>query len=270
MSNNAMRYSGFGDRGVSQTKKKGKRGDRGGNNRIEKVLGDSVSCPKEKWDNHKQFSQGVQVQGRTKNQKHFLQLMQSKEIIVCDSPAGVGKTYLMCAHAANKLLKGEITHIILCRPYASCGGTMGYNSGSLNEKIMPFMLPMIGYLKDFLGANHVQYLMDIGKIEIVPFEVIRGRNFENSVILADEIQSADISSIQAVTTRMSSNCQLIMTGDKYQNDIKRGEDGMTYIKRILRTHKFSSAGICEMTMDDCQRNGTVREFLEAYNAEGWV
>ena len=48
MSNNAMRYSGFGDRGVSQTKKKGKRGDRGGNNRIEKVLGDSVSCPKEK------------------------------------------------------------------------------------------------------------------------------------------------------------------------------------------------------------------------------
>ena len=49
MSNNAMRYSGFGDRGVSQKQKKGKRGDRGGNNRIEKVLGESSSSPQEKW-----------------------------------------------------------------------------------------------------------------------------------------------------------------------------------------------------------------------------
>lgn len=269
MSYKAQRYSGFGDRGTKQNAKKGKKGDRGGNNRIEKVLGESSSSPKEKWEVAKQQSQGIRIQGRTKNQKHFLHLLQTKEIVVCDSPAGVGKTFLSCAHAASQLLKGEIDHIVLCRPYASCGGTMGFNSGNLTEKIYPFMLPMIGYLKDFLGANHVDYLIDIGKIEIVPFEVIRGRNFQSCAIIADEIQSAEISSIQALTTRMSNDCQLICLGDHFQNDIKRGEDGISYLKRILNTYNFTSAGICEMTMDDCQRNGTVREFLEAYNADGW-
>lgn len=263
-----MRYSGFGDRGVEQKSKKGKRGDRGTNNRIEKVLGDSKSSPKEKWETEK-VAKEIKIQGRTKNQKHFLHLMQTKEMVICDSPAGVGKSFLSCAHAANRFLKGEVTHIVLCRPYASCGGTMGYNAGNLTEKILPFMLPMINYLKDFLGANHVQYLMDIGKIEVLPFEIIRGRNFESCVIIADEIQSADISSIQALTTRMSDNCQLLCLGDHNQNDIKRGEDGISYLKRIVKTYDFTSVGVCEMTMEDCQRNGTVREFLEAYSKDGW-
>jgi phosphate starvation-inducible PhoH-like protein len=99
--------------------------------------------------------------------------------------------------------------------------------------------------------------------------VIRGRSFSNTIILADELQSCDIASIQALTTRIGENCKLVITGDSRQNDIRNGVDGMTYIVNILDNYEIRDSGIIEFGIEDIVRSGITRDFVIAYEEDGW-
>lgn len=182
-----------------------------------------------------------------------------------------GKSLLPCNHAATLLLAKKIEQIVLVRPYAATGGkTMGFNKGSLSDKIYPFMLPMIGYIKDVLGAATVDIMMEDGRILIQPLETIRGQSFKSAYVIADEMQSAEIAEIQALTTRIGEDCTLVICGDKRQNDVKKGLDGISYIKKILDNYPIRDSGVIEFSVEDVCRSGICKDFILAYENEGWV
>ncbi len=242
------------------------------NRKENKVAGTSPHQPKQKWEEDRQErSQTKKIQPKTNKQKLYQHMLESLTLIVADGPAGVGKSLLPCNHAATLLLAKKIEQIVLVRPYAATGGkTMGFNKGSLSDKIYPFMLPMIGYIKDVLGAATVDIMMEDGRILIQPLETIRGQSFKNAYVIADEMQSAEIAEIQALTTRIGEDCTLVICGDKRQNDVKKGLDGVTYIKKILDNYEIRDSGVIEFTMEDCVRSGICKDFLIAYEQEGWV
>lgn len=251
MSNNARRYT---------------------NRKEAKVAGASPHQPKPKWeDDRQERSQSKRIQPKTNKQKLYQHMLEQMTLVVADGPAGVGKSLLPCNHAATLMLAKKIDQIVLVRPYAATGSkTMGYNKGTLTEKILPFMLPMIGYIKDVLGAPTVDIMMQDGRILIQPLETIRGQSFKNAYIIADEMQSAEVAEIQALTTRIGEDCTLVICGDKRQNDVKKGLDGVTYIKKILDNYEIRDSGVIEFTMEECVRSGICKDFLVAYEKEGWV
>ncbi len=248
MSNNAQRFS---------------------NRKASKVAGQSTHIPKQKFEVERQEKAKNVYAPKTAKQKLYWHMLDSLTLIVANGVAGTSKSYTACHYAAKQLLSKSIDKVVLTRPYVSCGATMGYNVGDLNQKIFPFLLPMIGYLKEALGAATVDIMLGDGRIEIVPFEVIRGRSFSNTIILADELQSCDIASIQALTTRIGDNCKLVITGDSRQNDIKRGVDGMSYIVNILDTYNIRDSGVIEFGIEDICRSGICRDFVIAYEEDGW-
>jgi len=248
MSNNAERFS---------------------NRKVKKVAGQSTHLPKQKFETERQERAKNVYIPKTAKQKLYWHMLDSLTLIVANGVAGTSKSYTACHYAAKQLLSKSIDKVVLTRPYVSCGATMGYNVGDLNQKIFPFLLPMIGYLKEALGAATVDIMLGDGRIEIVPFEVIRGRSFSNTIILADELQSCDIASIQALTTRIGDNCKLVITGDSRQNDIKRGVDGMSYIVNILDTYNIRDSGVIEFGIEDIVRSGITRDFVIAYEEDGW-
>ena len=248
MSNNAERFS---------------------NRKVKKVAGQSTHLPKQKFEIERQEKAKNGYTPKTAKQKLYWHMLDSLTLIVANGVAGTSKSYTACHYAAKQLLSKSIDKVVLTRPYVSCGATMGYNVGDLNQKIFPFLLPMIGYLKEALGSATVDIMLGDGRIEIVPFEVIRGRSFSNTIILADELQSCDIASIQALTTRIGDNCKLVITGDSRQNDIKRGVDGMSYIVNILDTYNIRDSGVIEFGIEDIVRSGITRDFVIAYEEDGW-
>lgn len=248
MSNNAERFS---------------------NRKVKKVAGQSTHLPKQKFEIERQERAKNVYTPKTAKQKLYWYMLDSLTLIVANGVAGTSKSYTACHYAAKQLLSKSIDKVVLTRPYVSCGATMGYNVGDLNQKIFPFLLPMIGYLKEALGAATVDIMLGDGRIEIVPFEVIRGRSFSDTIILADEIQSCDIASIQALTTRIGENCKLVITGDSRQNDIRNGVDGMTYIVNILDNYEIRDSGIIEFGIEDICRSGICRDFVLAYEEDGW-
>lgn len=203
-------------------------------------------------------------------QRTYLQLIQNSTLVLAQGPAGTGKTFTAALYAAAMLLESNTTRVVITRPYASCGKTMGFNTGSLTEKIMPFLLPLLGYFDRFLGAEVARNMLGQGRIRIEPLETIRGQNFDNTVIIADEMQSADIGSVQALTTRIGKGSKLIVAGDPRQNDLLgKSVDGITYLSRILDKYSIRDATSIIFTEEDILRSGICRDFVIAFNRDGW-
>lgn len=204
-------------------------------------------------------------------QRTYLQLIQNNTLVLAMGPAGTGKTFTAALYAATKLLENPTNKVVITRPYASCGSTMGYNKGTLEEKITPFLLPLLGYFTQFLGAEVMQNMMGNRRIRIEPLETIRGQSFDNTIIIADEMQSADIGSVQALVTRIGKDSKLIVAGDPRQNDLRgKSIDGVSYLAKILDKYNIRDSAVIFFTEDDILRSGIVKDFVLAFNKEGWA
>ena len=74
------------------------------------------------------------------------------------------------------------------------------------EKLRGFVLPMLGYLSEVLGADYVEtQIQNYGTVELSPLESIRGRSFDNAIIISDESSNMTVGEIQALATRLGEN-----------------------------------------------------------------
>ena len=92
-------------------------------------------------------------------------------------------------------------------------------------------------------------------IEIVPFEFMRGRTFNDAAVIVDECQSTTEEEICLLVTRIGENSKLVMLGDVRQKDIKN-YSGLEYV--IQATQQNSSirrnVALVEFTLDDIVRS----------------
>lgn len=75
-----------------------------------------------------------------------------------------------------------------------------------------------------LGASFMQYCLrpEIGKVEIAPFAYMRGRTFENAVVILDEAQNVTAAQMKMFLTRLGENVTVIVNGDITQCDLPSG------------------------------------------------
>ena len=68
---------------------------------------------------------------RSENQKKYFKLLNNKDIVFADGPAGTGKTFVAVAKAASSLQDGKVKKIILSRPAVEVGEKLGFLPGDL-------------------------------------------------------------------------------------------------------------------------------------------
>ena len=266
MSNNAVRFSGHGDRGV---KGRGKKGGRNTNNRTNKCNGVGESEPKQKWEEDR-ISRGkaIHIQPKNLHQEHFLRSMRENVISIGSGSAGTGKSYLACYYAASELLAGNIKKIVITRPYVAVSNrTTGYKPGEDLDKLRAFLLPLIGYLSDVLGKGMVEeHLLLADKIELAPLESIRGRSFDNAIIIVDEAANTTIGEIQALSTRLGENTRMVCIGDCAQSDTR--DNGLKWFENLVLKHHIQGVGVVRFNHDDIVRSDIVRQLVIAFEREG--
>ena len=179
-----------------------------------------------------------------------------------------GKSYLACRYAASELLAGNIEKIVITRPYVAVSGrTTGFKPNSDLEKLRPFVLPLIGYLSDVLGKGMVEeQLLLADKIELAPLESIRGRSFDNCIVIVDESSNTTIGEMQALTTRLGENCRLICIGDNAQTDTR--ENGLKWFESVVAKHYIPDVGVVRFNHDDIVRSEMVKQLVIAFEREG--
>lgn len=168
---------------------------------------------------------GFEVQGitpRNKEQMFALESLLDRDIHMAtiSGKAGSGKTLMATAAALHMLNEGWYEKIIISRPVQSMSADIGFLPGNKNEKMQPWIQPMIDNFK-FLFKNGTHYfdiMVEKGVIEIEALSYIRGRSLPNIIMILDESQNITYNEAKAVITRMGENSKLIMLGDLEQID----------------------------------------------------
>lgn len=117
-----------------------------------------------------------------------------------------------------------------------------------------------------MRASFLQYCLrpEIGKVEIAPFAYMRGRTFENAVVILDEAQNVTVTQMKMFLTRMGENVTVIVNGDVSQCDLPGNvPSGLADVLRRFRDDDMVS--VVSFTQDDCVRSSLCLRALQAYN-----
>lgn len=205
---------------------------------------------------------------RNAAQSKLMESLKRDTLIVASGSAGTGKTIIACNHAARKLHYGDIRKIILIRAYQPLAGrSIGFLPGTVEEKLLPYYKQMLDYLEDDLGKGSLEIALKTGTIEICPLETVRGRSWDDAIIIVDESQNLYPAEVQALVTRLGENSQMILCGDNAQNDMKGGMTGLKYLEQLVSKYQISDTTFVEFTKEDIVRSGMTKEFVVAFEQE---
>lgn len=206
------------------------------------------------------------IEARTEAQGHYLSAIENKQLIFATGEAGCGKTFISAAKAAEALIHKEIDRIIVTRPVLQADEDLGFLPGDISEKFAPYFRPVYDILLRRLGSSFLQYCLrpEIGKVEIAPFAYMRGRTFENAVVILDEAQNVTASQMKMFLTRLGENVTVIVNGDITQCDLPRGVvSGLS--DALSRFEEDEMVGIIKFDKQDCVRSELCQKTLNAYS-----
>jgi PhoH-like ATPase len=166
------------------------------------------------------------IDARNKEQAFAIDLLldPSIKIVSLIGRAGSGKTLLAIAAGLQQTigLRTENNHysrLIVSRPVQPLGKDIGFLPGTMEEKMLPWLMPIQDNLKFLMGdRTSLEMYMDKGKIEIEALTYIRGRSITNAFIVIDEAQNLTKHEIKTIITRIGEGTKIILTGDIEQID----------------------------------------------------
>lgn len=200
-----------------------------------------------------------------KQQEYIEAIFNSPQTIVM-GPAGTGKTYLAAAIAANLYRSGELERIILTRPNVPAGRSLGFLPGTMEEKIGPWVVPFTDVIREYLGDDIYSIAMRKRNIDIVPFEVMRGRTFNDAFIILDESQNTLPAEMKMFLTRIGENSKVVINGDIKQSDLK-GDSGLKTILGMIERQKLD-VPVVEFGVEHIVRSDICAMWIKAFDKEG--
>lgn len=216
-----------------------------------------------------QSPQRNQLRPRTDNQKEYIRTVAENTITFCQGLAGSGKTHIAIGMALEYLLTEKVKKIVITRPVLEAGEKIGYLPGTAEEKLHPYLLPILDEIQHFISPGFYAALKLNNKIEVVPLGLMRGRNFHNCFIVADECQNASYEQLKMLLTRIGTNSKMILTGDIKQSDLSRHLQG-GFLELIQALDGVEGIGLSKLESVDIIRNpiiGKILGRLDNYESE---
>jgi phosphate starvation-inducible PhoH-like protein len=201
------------------------------------------------------------LRAKTEAQGQYLAAIQSSEIVFGIGPAGTGKTYVAASWAAQQLLDKRIDRIVVTRPNVESGEEMGHLPGELEDKFAPYLAPFRDVMVERMGQSHYEYSLKREYVKPEPIGFMRGKTFNDCVVILDEAQNITPEQMKMFLTRIGRNCTMIIDGDVEQCDLK-GKSGLE--DALWRMEGIPGVRIVEFTEDDIVRNGIIKSILKAY------
>jgi len=202
---------------------------------------------------------------RTDRQKELIDALKTHSQVFILGPAGTGKTYVTATYAADLYTTKEIDKIVITRPHVAVGKELGFLKGDLQEKTMPWALPVLDVLEKHLGKGTVETGIKNGNIEMAPLALMRGRSFDNAFIIVDETQNITTHELKMLLTRVGEDTTIVLNGDVQQSDLKEA-DGLSKVIHLAKKHMLP-VPIIEFGVDDIIRSDICAQWVKVFMKE---
>jgi PhoH-like ATPase len=186
------------------------------------------------------------IKPRNKEQSFAFDLLfdDSIPLVTLIGKAGSGKTLMAIAAGLEQTLgfgDHKYKKVVVSRPVQPLGKDIGFLPGTMQEKMMPWLMPIQDNLEFILGNKQMfKSYLEKGSVEIEALTYIRGRSISNAFIIIDEAQNLTAHEVKTIITRVGENTKVILTGDIEQIDniyTNETSNGLTYaIERFKTSH----------------------------------
>ena len=198
------------------------------------------------------------IKARNREQSFALDLLLDPSIalVTLVGKAGTGKTLLALAAGLHQVADThQYARLLVTRPPISLGKDIGYLPGTLEEKLGPWMKPIIDNIDFITGAspgddsettkkprrreprNAWSDLQGMGLLEVEAINTIRGRSIPHQFLVVDEAQNLTPLEVKTIVTRVGEGTKIVFTGDPYQIDnpyVDAESNGLTWLVEKLK------------------------------------
>ena len=179
-------------------------------------------------------------------------LQSSKPIVIASGPAGSGKTLLACQEAMRRVSNREFDRLVFTRPIVPVGEDLGFLPGDIHEKMEPWTHPLL------------ENCQVTSRVSAEPLGFMRGRTFNDTFVIADEMQNSTPTQMKMLLTRIGKNSKIVVLGDTDQSDldVTNGLEDFT-----TRGDGLDLEFVDMVTMEavDIKRHPSVSEILSVYS-----
>lgn len=215
------------------------------------------------------------VTPRNVGQKFILEALfadaEKAPLVIIKGPAGTAKTLFSLAVGLHKILEEgteQYRRILVCRPNITMDEDIGFLPGTEQEKISPFMRPVLDNLEILVDSNEkeryknekelldkIRELFDRRIITTEAVAYLRGRSIVKNWVIIDEAQNLTPKQVKAIITRVGVGTKLILIGDPEQIDhpfLDSRSNGLCYA-----SERMKNSSLCyQITLkyDECERS----------------
>lgn len=251
----------------------------GGNNRafVVTIDGENVEVPRKR--TRKTRNGGVSQENKEKfahvsnnrkplvpmnsKQEEYITAIQEHSCVICIGVWGSSKTFIPSVIASDWLMDKKIDKVIIARPAEGKGKSVGFLKGSKDEKMEPWCAPITDTMKERMGISHFEAMLANGKIEQLALEHVKGRSWDNALIIVDEAEDLEPEVAKSLVGRQGVNSVTVITGDLRQQDLKKNS-GLQY---LLDVAKYADIPISLIDFDSweyCVRSEEAKMWGQAF------
>ncbi|MFN8020502.1 MAG: PhoH family protein [Acidimicrobiales bacterium] len=169
------------------------------------------------------------LRARSKEQRFALELLADPEVsvVALDGRAGTGKTVLAIAAGLEQVVEARaFERLAIYRPLVPVGrADVGFLPGGLDEKLDPWMSAIhdaIVALTDQRSSHDARTLIDElttrNQLSLESVTFLRGRSLHRQIVIVDEAQNLEPTTLKTILTRIGEGTKVIFTGDTSQID----------------------------------------------------
>lgn len=185
-------------------------------------------------------------------QEALMRSVDEAPLVICNGPAGTAKTFYSLAVGLYHLLEKddkEFRRILVCRPSVKLDEDLGFLPGTEQEKIAPYLRPIIDNLEVLVDKSpdkydnenslkgKIDYLIEKGILTSEAVAYLRGRSIIKNWIIIDEAQNLTPRQAKAIITRAGKGTKIILIGDPEQIDhpyLDERTNGLSYAAENMK------------------------------------
>lgn len=124
--------------------------------------------------------------------------------------------------------------------------------------------PLIGPLIDLIGIDEVTRLLSNEQLEVIPLAYLRGRSFNNAIIIVNEAQNLNANHVKLLIGRVGNNSRIFWDGSLQQIDSElfKNRNGLRSLLKLADSPYADMFSVVRLNKIERSKTAQIADYLD--------